>query len=1263
MSLELLLNFSDTNELIVSFDGESSSPIAFENPITAAELQEVRWYLETYGAQYTADVDDDRAGRIVSNFKKMGIALYKAVASASAGAKSNLMGDFLKLDVPGRLVTIQSGRPEILTLPWELLHQPDGAFLFNDNPRVSIRRNLAKLQSEEFVSKNQPKETLRLLMLVSRPQDASFIDPRADSQAVMAAIERYGTGRIELEFLRPGTLAALVERLENKALPQVDILHFDGHGVFDATGAIAKQDMAHLKGFGENTGYLLFENGNGMQDLVSAERLGQLLHKQGLGLVVLSACQSSMMGQDEQSEEEGDSGAIGSVAARFTQTGVQSVVAMSYSVLVKTTESLFGAFYGNLVQGRGIGESLDNARRTLLMNPDRGKRQRGSEQIPWKLADWFVPTLYQLGNDVGMLLPFSSIALPEKGQSRSDDSNLPSTLVGFFGRQQELWQIERAFTPNPEDRSKETRRMTIAGFGGQGKTALAAEAGRWLVRSGLFEIVVFVDYAAFQGMDPIGLAVSTIARDLAVNLIDADAVTEALGQRKTLLILDNLEDLQSEAQQALLTEAVAWSEAGQSRVLITTRQNDLNHPNYSTSGYRHRLIALQGLGTVAYPDDAVDYFQELMKVPPQPAKLPVRKALIELFGMVDFHPLSIGLVAEQLRMRGIVDVIQALDRLLLEVPAGLGKDRCLVASLNLSLERLDAGARQLVRRLGVFEGGAFEDDLLAITEFAPEQWQPLRRQLESAGLVRAESLENVGVGVPFLKFHPTLARVLWASLGEEERDPLQRRHRERYYALSGYLYQEDRKNPYSTRAIAQRELPNLLVAVRGALDAGEEWAVEFVTFVSKFLNFFGMNGDRKALTDRAAQLAQSVAVGSQAWYLARSNAGEQLWQSGQPQQAKEIFEQTLLGLGETISYERCFTLGNLGRCLYAIRQLAQAAMLYLQTLDELAQLEASDDVKRVMCITQSDLGDVLRDMGDYGAARQAYEASLVIADILDDKRQKGVVNAQLGTLRMSEGNLAEAEKYYQSALATFQTLEEPDQEAIFWHQLGIVYQEAKAWEQAERAYRASAQLREAHGNLAKAAMTWNQLAIVCANSKKPKEAEAWYRKAIMASRSIGDIANVPVMLNNLANLLQTQGNFTDARQVAEEALSLMKMLDAFPGIWVTYDNLAKIAAQQGESAKSKDYRRLSHRSYSAFTGSRDALQQSDEMIQAIVAAIDVAIEDGEARQQLEESFPSSPMPFAKAIQQILAGIRDDDKLCDELNYEEALIVGEILRRL
>jgi tetratricopeptide (TPR) repeat protein len=395
--------------------------------------------------------------------------------------------------------------------------------------------------------------------------------------------------------------------------------------------------------------------------------------------------------------------------------------------------------------------------------------------------------------------------------------------------------------------------------------------------------------------------------------------------------------------------------------------------------------------------------------------------------------------------------------------------------------------------------------------------------------------------------------------------------------------------------------------------------------------------------------------------------GERLRQAGQPQQAIGIFQEILAGLGETVSYNRCQTLVRLGRSWRAIGQSVQAATLYRQALAELAQLEPSDEVKQQIGSTQADLADLLMDMGEYGVARQAYEVSLAIDKELDDECGAAVVNGQLGTLAMLEGNLAEAEMRYQSALIIFRTLDEPAQAAIVWHQLGMVYQDAKAWDQAEQAYRASAQLKEAQGNIGGnngAAMTWNQLAIVCEYSGKPKEAEAWYRKALKVDREIGNMKEVAIDLNNLANLLLTQGNLPEARNLAEESLTLKQTLDpSAAGIWLTYGILAQIATQQDEAAKAQDYRRQSRQSYATFAGLRHALQQWEEEIQGVVDAV----VDTEVRQQLEEVLSKMVAggygDLVKAVQRILAGVRDEDELCDELDFEDGAIVLEILGRL
>ncbi len=60
MSLELILRFAALHRVEVTFDGVSAE-VDFESPLDEDDLKELRWYLETYAAGYTADVDDQRS--------------------------------------------------------------------------------------------------------------------------------------------------------------------------------------------------------------------------------------------------------------------------------------------------------------------------------------------------------------------------------------------------------------------------------------------------------------------------------------------------------------------------------------------------------------------------------------------------------------------------------------------------------------------------------------------------------------------------------------------------------------------------------------------------------------------------------------------------------------------------------------------------------------------------------------------------------------------------------------------------------------------------------------------------------------------------------------------------------------------------------------------------------------------------------------------------------------------------------------------------
>ncbi len=1241
MALELTLSFAEIDRITVILTNRPPTSISFAAPLIKEDWEDMQWYLEAYPTQYAADVDDSRAERIVAKLKTWGQGLFNAVFSDRS--TNRLFNEFQDANGEGRQLTIAASQPEILRLPWELLCDPSGTYLVHEQPRIAIRRQLAGAGGGRKPINVKPKAQLRLLMVVSRPDGAGFIDPRSEAQAVLQAIEKAAPDRVVVEFLRPATLTKLVERLENRQLPAVDILHFDGHGVFDPSSAVGKHDDDLSKGSKAlDMGYLLFENDDGRAHQVSAEELGDALHRQQVSLIVLSACQSAMIAGED---------ALGCVAARLTHSGIPAVLAMTYSVLVTAAEQLFGKFYGELAGGQRLGVALANARRDLYLRQKRGLRWRGTEQIELELSDWFLPAWYQAGGDITLLKKAKTLS-----QIESPKHRLPAVAEeGFFGRSRELWQIERAFVQG-------TRRMTIAGFGGQGKTYLAVEAGRWLSQTGMFDTVCFVDYAAFQGVDAVSTAVSEIGCVLEQSFIDAAAVTKALLERRTLIILDNLESLAVGTLQELLTVAKEWSQVGATRLLLTTRDGGLSHADYpAANSLQHQLLSLSGLGNERQPEDALCYFQGLMKLPPVPKwDLPGQTALIELFKLIDFHPLSIKLVAYQLKERRVGDLARSLEQLLAAEPLA-DKDRCLVASLNLSLERLDADLLGVLPMLGVFQGGAFESKILQITEFLPEQWQQLKAALLRTGLLQVKAIEKIKT--PFLLFHPTLAPVLWMRLAAKEKGDLRLRYQQHYYDFVSYLYNLDQKNPAKSRLIIKPELSNLLWAVKGALADKFENVVDFVYFVNLFLHVFDLKRDRAFLTERLNQIVSTV--GSINWYLVRSNEGERLYHDGQPAAAAVLFTEILQEIGTELSFNRVKTLALLGCCFQDQGQLSEADRYLREALDLSEQLEQSDGVKKQKVCLQADLGNVLTNLGEYSEAQQMYENSLMIAKAIGDLRGVALTEERLGTLAMLQGDLFTAMQKYQSVLKIFSDLQEPAAESASWHKLGIMYEKFQQWGEADEAYRESARISEKRGDTNGTFNCYGQLANLSVKMNRLTEAEGWYRKILKISRVVGDRLSESKALVSLAYLLSDQPNhLSEAQQLATAALEIDRTVDpAAVAIWGTYRLLAKIATAQGETDRAKECHQLARTTKANFAGTQFELQRYAPLIESVVAAV----RDAAAREQLEAELVRGA-EFGKgqlvtAIRRVLAGERDVEALWDDLDADDSMIVDAIVRRI
>jgi len=250
--------------------GLASDPFDFAIPLDDKVLDELRWYLELY-PQWPVGPDYERALGIEAKLREWGKRLFDAAFAHREALR--VYDEFRRAEASGHLVTLDATDARVLRLPWELLAD-EGGYLFTQKPPVGVRRRVQKAKAARTQSFALP---VRILMVISRPDDANFLDPRSSAQALLDAVEPLGS-RVVVEFLYPPTLAALTRRVRDPKQPPVHVVHFDGHGVYVPQTGL---------------GYLLFENDEHKEHLVNADDLGTLLNDTGVPLMVLDACQTA----------------------------------------------------------------------------------------------------------------------------------------------------------------------------------------------------------------------------------------------------------------------------------------------------------------------------------------------------------------------------------------------------------------------------------------------------------------------------------------------------------------------------------------------------------------------------------------------------------------------------------------------------------------------------------------------------------------------------------------------------------------------------------------------------------------------------------------------------------------------------------------------------------------------------------------------------------------------------------------------------------
>ncbi|MGZ4854013.1 MAG: TIR domain-containing protein [Candidatus Angelobacter sp.] len=1270
---------------------ETASSWEFIAPIGPIEAKEIRWYLEEY-ASWPSTVFKSRAANVEAQLAEWGRLLHEAalpagrvsqVLQAWAGIgplAERRFSVFLREGIAQESSEKQrEAAAALLGLPWELLHE-DGAFLFQGAKPTRVRRCLANIRSLDLMPANLP---VRVLLITARPEDkdCGYIDHRASALPLVQAMESLG-GLVELNLLQPPTFPALTRELNQarRAGTPYHVVHFDGHGCYSKHKGLGglrfedPQDSGKLEKRRHQTVY--------------SDKLGPELRDYRIPLVFLDACQTA------QAET-----AAGSVASALLQAGVASVVAMSHSVLVETARRFVQAFYSKLADGGRVGEAMLAGQRTLH-DDDFRAQVFGAGAL--RLQDWFVPVLFQEEEDPPLFsrLPSRQARdITAQRQANALKHLPPEPETGFIGRSRELLALERLLFGNG------ARYAVIQGNGGEGKTALAAEFGRWLLRTRRIERAAFVsverDGNAASVLNTLieQLVVSTrVKQATADNLEPAILeVQRALEERPTLLIWDNMESLLPLPWLAESKDNVASSDinpsgilatenkaelaeilklcrrlnpVGQTRIVFTSREA-LPQPYAAQANTR----SLRGIG----PEDAVRLVERVLRE--EGGLTDADKEEVDLLvSEVHCHARVLALLAPFITQLGVERTRESLSELMAEMHRRFpnSREQSLYASVELSLRRLSPEDRERARVLGLFHGGVNLNVLRHMMTWSEPETSSFGMALIAIGLATI-----VIPDIDYLRLDPALCPYLLALLEKQERATWQDLWDGSMRSYINNLEHESEKEAIKVATLTDWELPNLMALLEHASQAGNaEAMLDICISLFKLLQFRGKPRllERIAkMRDIATQLLNegcgNTDFDAQRIKIELALEFHQLPEALQSAQA--LYSQTL-AIGEAPDkkggYDIAMASWLLGRCLLISGDAASALPLQVDAQirwDAIANNSKSRAAERMASVALNEQGHCHLALGQDTLAEKAYTQALSRAEQLRNLRDIEIGKYFLGEVWLKQQDYPKALAAFEQARDAFSDMGYPGNVADAWHHIGRVYQETDEFEKAEHAYSQSLRINEQLGDIGAQANTLNELGTInisdCLGSLE--NGAGYFQQAAHKFKHICDLANEGICRRNLAETLLRLKRYSEARTECLNAIALQEKYghDVVP--WVTWGLLSSIETADGQTLAASQARQKALELFLLFRRTGGEYLTISAVICTAMAE-KLAADQVDVAAALLREFQNSPElpadfpPLLDALDAIIAGQRDP-ALADNpaLTFDQAAEIILLLERL
>ena len=623
----------------------------------------------------------------------------------------------------------------------------------------------------------------------------------------------------------------------------------------------------------------------------------------------------------------------------------------------------------------------------------------------------------------GIVVP-DSRALEGKGERfASLPSNLPEPVGPLLGRATELDLLVASL--------RDHRVVTITGPGGVGKTRFMVELGRVLAPDFL-DGVAFIPLADVLEADAFmpALAAALDVKEAEERTL-GDGVTSLIGDKKALLLLDNLEQIVSAAPEIARLVATC----PRLRIAITSRTllriaaerefplAPLALPSSSDAGSSESLLD--------YP--AVALFVERARASNGSFALTPQNAaaVTEVCRRLDGLPLALELAAARLRILSPEALLERLDHALNVLTSGprdtAERHQTLRATIDWSHTLLTESEQRLFRRMAVFVGGCTLADVEAVCA------EPGGTSLEELESLVDKALVQVDGQGDRLRMLQTIGEYARERLEDSSEAPvIALRHAQRYAAVARDIRDTiegtDQVGAVERGIAEEGNLQAALDTLLASAKRGDTTALEQGLQVTGDLwMYWHIRGKNLSSREYATAFLDLDPVGAAT--VGRAGAlltvGLGSWMSGQFERSADEW-----GRAHRIAAEldagRELCLAGLCRALAVLGSDVGAGLTLTEESTERAGA-LGFPWAQALALTVNGMFHALA--GDLGAAKTKYSDALAIQQRLGDREGTGMSLGGLAELASGRGDPVAAIDLYGQSLEAFEAVGDRGEEA------------------------------------------------------------------------------------------------------------------------------------------------------------------------------------------------------------------------------------------